>query len=114
MENVDLLKERYSLNKATHIGAEISCAFCGNKFFKKSYHNAFCCVSCKDRYHNAVNPERHLRATACLSKKRKTSSVGRFSLADIYERIDRDFEEEVWSQLNDGDFGECFGDHRDD
>lgn len=44
--------KRYDINKSAKVGEELVCPVCGGRFVKKSWQQAFCCVSCKDRYWN--------------------------------------------------------------
>lgn len=68
-------KDRYAINKAAKVGAQIECACCGKKLTKTNYQQAFCppiirhqgkWYRCKDKYHNATNPIRAARANAIL------------------------------------------------
>lgn len=45
-------KERYLANKKAKCGEMIICPICGTEFKKKQYSQAFCCSTCKDKYHN--------------------------------------------------------------
>lgn len=45
-------KEQYKLNKSAKVGETIVCPICKETFVKKSYQQAFCCGTCKDKYWN--------------------------------------------------------------
>ena len=49
----------YKENKQTKTGTIIECPVCHKKFKKIQYSQAFCCVRCKDKYHNMVDGDRH-------------------------------------------------------
>jgi hypothetical protein len=53
------MKKRYDLNKAAKVGQMICCPVCGKEFIKKQYSQAFCCLGCKDRYHNTIKGNKH-------------------------------------------------------
>lgn len=48
----------YQENKKAKTGTEIECPVCHKKFRKKQYSQAFCCRSCKDKFHN-MQGDRH-------------------------------------------------------
>lgn len=39
-------------NEKANVGAEIRCPMCHKKFVKKTYQQKFCCIRCKNNYHN--------------------------------------------------------------
>lgn len=49
---------RYKMNKNAKCGEMIICPICGKEFKKKQYSQAFCCSTCKDKYHNDMG-DRH-------------------------------------------------------
>lgn len=49
----------YQANKAAKVGDDIECQSCHTTFRKSQYSQAFCCVKCKDAFHNKHNPDRH-------------------------------------------------------
>jgi len=49
----------YKINKQKKVGATIECPVCHKKFLKKQYSQAFCCIRCKDKFHNRVDGDRH-------------------------------------------------------
>ena len=49
----------YRNNKAAKVGELIECPVCHAKFKKKQYSQAFCCLHCKDMFHNQVDGDRH-------------------------------------------------------
>lgn len=49
----------YRKNKTAKVGELIECPVCHTKFKKKQYSQAFCCICCKDRFHNQVDGDRH-------------------------------------------------------
>lgn len=49
----------YRNNKAAKVGELIECPVCHTKFKKKQYSQAFCCLHCKDMFHNQVDGDRH-------------------------------------------------------
>ena len=49
----------YKINKQKKVGATIECPVCHKKFLKKQYSQAFCCLHCKDAFHNKHNGDRH-------------------------------------------------------
>lgn len=49
----------YRDNKAALVGTEIECPVCHHKFIKRQYSQAFCCGSCKDKFHNRHDGDRH-------------------------------------------------------
>lgn len=40
------------LNEKAKVGSECRCPMCGKKFVKKVYQQKFCCIKCKNNYHN--------------------------------------------------------------
>ena len=49
----------YKENKNASVGTLIECPVCHKKFIKKQYSQAFCCLQCKDKFHNRHNKDRH-------------------------------------------------------
>lgn len=39
-------------NERAKIGDTCRCPICGKKFLKKTYQQKFCCIRCKNKYHN--------------------------------------------------------------
>lgn len=39
-------------NEKAKVGTECHCPMCGKKFAKKVYQQKFCCIKCKNNYHN--------------------------------------------------------------
>lgn len=39
-------------NEKAKVGTECRCPMCGKKFMKKVYQQKFCCIKCKNNYHN--------------------------------------------------------------
>ncbi|RGN50054.1 MULTISPECIES: hypothetical protein [unclassified Bacteroides] len=39
-------------NEKAKVGTECRCPMCGKKFVKKVYQQKFCCIKCKNNYHN--------------------------------------------------------------
>lgn len=39
-------------NEKAKVGTECHCPMCGKKFVKKVYQQKFCCIKCKNNYHN--------------------------------------------------------------
>lgn len=39
-------------NENAKVGTECHCPMCGKKFIKKVYQQKFCCIKCKNNYHN--------------------------------------------------------------
>lgn len=39
-------------NEKAKVGTECRCPMCGKKFAKKVYQQKFCCIKCKNNYHN--------------------------------------------------------------
>lgn len=39
-------------NEKVKVGSECRCPMCGKKFVKKVYQQKFCCIKCKNNYHN--------------------------------------------------------------
>ena len=39
-------------NEKAKVGTECHCPMCGKKFIKKVYQQKFCCIKCKNNYHN--------------------------------------------------------------
>lgn len=60
--DLELMQNQYFKNKQAKVGTMICCPICNVVFKKKSYQQAFNLTSCKDQYHNTVNPERRNRA----------------------------------------------------
>ncbi len=54
------MNELYIANKKSKVGTEIECHICHNLFKKKKYSQAFCCLRCKDKYHNENEGDRHI------------------------------------------------------
>jgi hypothetical protein len=61
----DVMRYRYQEAGMAEIGAKVACPACGKPFIKTTYNKRFCSNqratgrgvnSCKDRYHNTVNP----------------------------------------------------------
>lgn len=48
----------YKLNKMSGVGDELVCPTCGTTCIKKYYQQIFCCISCKDTFHNLVSKKR--------------------------------------------------------
>ena len=70
----------YRKNKIAKVGEIIECPICHTKFKKKQYSQAFCCIQCKDKFHNQVDGDRHkLNTTAYY-----------ISTGDDYEGADDD------------------------
>ena len=44
--------------KKAHVGDEVNCPNCQNKFIKKTYNQTFCKKPCKDEFWNTVSPDR--------------------------------------------------------
>lgn len=53
------VKNRIKLNKTSKVGSNIICPMCGSEFIKKSYQHTYCSLTCKDKRHNQLNPDRH-------------------------------------------------------
>ena len=53
-------KGLYKTNKEAKVGEEIECPICHTKFVKRQYSQAFCCIKCKDKFHNMKSGDRHL------------------------------------------------------
>lgn len=51
-------KEQYITNKKSKVADFCICPVCNSDFVKKQYSQAFCCLKCKDRYHNSFG-DRH-------------------------------------------------------
>jgi uncharacterized CHY-type Zn-finger protein len=49
----------YKNNKMAKVGDMIECPVCHTKFIKKQYSQAFCCLHCKDKFHNRHDGDRH-------------------------------------------------------
>lgn len=63
-KNRDMKKKKrgsgvYRKNKEAQVGEEIVCPVCNTRFKKRQYSQAFCCLHCKDKFHNRHNPDRH-------------------------------------------------------
>lgn len=39
-------------NEKSKVGSYCRCPMCGKKFIKKVYQQKFCCIKCKNNYHN--------------------------------------------------------------
>lgn len=39
-------------NEKAKVGTECRCPMCGKTFVKKVYQQKFCCIKCKNNYHN--------------------------------------------------------------
>lgn len=48
------MKKQYEHNKLAKVGETIICPICGKTFVKKQYSQAFCSLSCKDKFHNKI------------------------------------------------------------
>ena len=53
------VKNRIKLNKTSKVGSNLICPICGSEFIKKSYQHTYCSLTCKDKRHNQLNPDRH-------------------------------------------------------
>ena len=53
------VKNRIKLNKESKVGSTIVCPMCNTEFTKRSYQHTYCCLTCKDKRHNQLNPDRH-------------------------------------------------------
>ena len=53
------VKNRIKLNKESKVGSKLICPMCGSEFIKKSYQHTYCSLTCKDKRHNQLNPDRH-------------------------------------------------------
>lgn len=49
----------YKNNKRAKVGDMMECPVCHTKFIKKQYSQAFCCIHCKDKFHNKHDGDRH-------------------------------------------------------
>jgi hypothetical protein len=72
------MKSRYELNLKQPVGATIHCPICDTFFVKKTATHSFCSnqrkvnrgkSSCKDKYHNAVDPRKELWTLTELNRK---------------------------------------------
>lgn len=73
------MKAQYKSNKNAKVKDAIPCPVCGKVFVKKQYAQAFCCVACKDDYHNKRRPNRHKDGRAYYREynhSRRQSSFG--------------------------------------
>jgi len=61
------IKNRYTLNKISKVGATLICPSCNSHFIKSSYQQAFCKTKsgtiCKDAYWNTVDPKKKNNTT---------------------------------------------------
>lgn len=46
------IQNRYKENINTCVGNLIKCPICGTEFVKKVKQQKFCCIKCKNKYHN--------------------------------------------------------------
>lgn len=53
------VKNRIKLNRASKVGSNLICPMCGSEFIKRSYQHTYCSLTCKDKRHNQLNPDRH-------------------------------------------------------
>ncbi|MDE6493085.1 MAG: hypothetical protein K2L50_00685 [Bacteroidales bacterium] len=59
MKHKNRKKGLYRTNKEAKVGEEIECPVCHTRFKKRQYSQAFCCLHCKDTFHNRRQPDRH-------------------------------------------------------
>ena len=53
------VKNRIKLNRESKVGSNLICPMCGSEFIKRSYQHTYCSLTCKDKRHNQLNPDRH-------------------------------------------------------
>lgn len=46
---IEIPKKR---NESSNVGTECKCPICKRTFIKKTYQQKFCCIKCKNKYHN--------------------------------------------------------------
>lgn len=59
---LDDMKVAYSAAKAAKVGDNITCPNCATDYEKKIHNQCFCKPTCRDEYHNTMNPSRKVRA----------------------------------------------------
>lgn len=73
----------YRFNKESKVGKVIECPVCHCTFRKIQYSQAFCCMSCKDKFHNRHDGDRHRYNYCQETNPDDETDMGQFADLDL-------------------------------
>ena len=73
----------YKKNKKAQNGTIIECPICHTKFKKIQYSQAFCCIKCKDKFHNNHDGDRHRYNYVNNQNPDNETDLGQFTDLDL-------------------------------
>lgn len=102
-------KEQYKNNKSANVGEMIICPICKETFKKKTYQQAFCCRSCKDKFWNDKG-DRHEDCNYYSKYNQKHPERYDYLLGLGLTRAEREYNEALYHYATDKEFRDYVND----